>query len=169
MEILSISCLLQKPRVVLKLCTGWKHVTCSGLYLLDVIQSHRCCLSEDLNVDIVTWVLQDQTAHIKPPAGKKKYSVSEFIVCHQKNPRKFCLCQINFEGILRHLWQELGTSGNFCKFLKCKYLKKILRNFCRVSQNLKKPENSFGKPSDFCYSQPSLFSNLFKIRRNFSC
>ena len=37
------------------------------MYLLDVLQSQRSCLSEDLDSDAVTRVLQDQTANVKPP------------------------------------------------------------------------------------------------------
>ena len=46
------------------------------LYLLDVLQSQRSCLSEDLDSDAVTRVLQDQTANVKPPGDNTSIEYS---------------------------------------------------------------------------------------------
>ena len=51
----------------------------TDVYLLDVIQSQRSGLSEDLDADAVTRVLQDQTSDIKPPADRSIYSREEYL------------------------------------------------------------------------------------------
>lgn len=48
------------------------------MYLLDDIESQRRGLGEHLDVDAVSWVLQDQTADVKPPTKREKHVSQDF-------------------------------------------------------------------------------------------